>query len=166
MLEAELAVFEADYTREVVTVLAQLHDVEARILERTGDSAAARARRIRGRAARPPRRTRSLPPPDPVPPACSSGRSATRPSACTRTSRRSDDARSHAEAFMKRLNDAYRAGDAEAIADLVRQWESSPFAEGPGGPPRPAGAQPRGSRPRSRAPSAGSTSCASPSSPA
>ena len=37
---------------------------------------------------------------------------------------------------MKRLNDAYRAGNAEAIADLVRQWESSPFAAGPDGAAR------------------------------
>ena len=36
--------------------------------------------------------------------------------------------REHAEAFMKRLNDAYRDGDAEAIGNLVRQWETSPFA--------------------------------------
>src|SRR4051812_2928896 len=36
--------------------------------------------------------------------------------------------RDHAEAFMKRLNDAYREGDAEAIGNLVRQWETSPYA--------------------------------------
>ena len=30
-LEAELAVFNADYMREVVTVLAELHELEARI---------------------------------------------------------------------------------------------------------------------------------------
>jgi hypothetical protein len=46
------------------------------------------------------------------------------------------EARTHAEAFMKRLNAAYRAGDAEAIADLARQWDASPFA--PAGPDRPA----------------------------
>jgi hypothetical protein len=40
-----------------------------------------------------------------------------------------DDAgRGHAEAFMKRLNQAYKAGDAEGIGNLVRQWETSPFA--------------------------------------
>jgi peptide/nickel transport system substrate-binding protein len=48
MLEAELAVFQADYTREVVTVLAQLHDVEARIHALTGDAAGARQRAIAG----------------------------------------------------------------------------------------------------------------------
>jgi hypothetical protein len=40
------------------------------------------------------------------------------------------EARGHAEAFMKRLNDAYRAGDGEAIADLVRQWAASPYGDG------------------------------------
>ena len=29
---------------------------------------------------------------------------------------------------MKRLNQAYKAGDAEAIGNLVRQWETSPYA--------------------------------------
>jgi hypothetical protein len=38
--------------------------------------------------------------------------------------------REHAEAFMKRLNQAYAKGDAEAIGNLVRQWESSPYARG------------------------------------
>ncbi len=36
--------------------------------------------------------------------------------------------RAHAEAFMKRLNQAYKKGDGEAIGNLVRQWETSPFA--------------------------------------
>jgi hypothetical protein len=36
--------------------------------------------------------------------------------------------RAHAEAFMKRLNQAYKTSDAEAIGNLVRQWETSPFA--------------------------------------
>ena len=135
MLEAELAVFEADYTREVVTVLAQLHDVEAQILERTGDRAAAREAHTRAR------RTTSAanaiaPAPDPVPPA--SLKRAFRDAAKRMHPdlAPTDEARGHAEAFMKRLNDAYRAGDAEAIADLVRQWESSPFAAGATGATR------------------------------
>src|SRR3954451_23620021 len=36
--------------------------------------------------------------------------------------------RTHAEAFMKRLNQAYKTGDEEAIRNLVRQWETSPYA--------------------------------------
>ena len=42
-----------------------------------------------------------------------------------------EDTRQHAEAFMKRLNQAFAAADAGAIADLVRQWESSPYATAP-----------------------------------
>jgi len=130
-LEAELAVFQADYTREVVTVLAQLHDVEARILALTGDREGAREARTRAR------RTTSeasavAPPPEPVPPA--SLRRLFRDAAKRMHPDLAPDeeARSHAEAFMKRLNDAYRAGDADAIADLVRQWDASPFAPGTG----------------------------------
>jgi hypothetical protein len=41
-----------------------------------------------------------------------------------------DEARGHAEAFMKRLNTAYRAGDAGAIVNLLGQWEASPFGAG------------------------------------
>ncbi len=129
MLEAELAVFQADYTREVVTVLAQLHDLEAKILARTGDREGAREARTRAR------RTTSeagavSPPPEPVPPA--SLKRLFRDAAKRMHPDLAPDpeARSHAEAFMKRLNDAYRAGDAGAIADLVRQWDASPIAAG------------------------------------
>ena len=61
--------------------------------------------------------------------------------------------REHAEAFMKRLNQAYQKGDAEAIGNLVRQWESSPYARGT---PVDVPALPRRCRPRSRTPSSGS----------
>ena len=139
MLEAELAVFEADYTREVVTVLAQLHDVEARILglvaERSGASGDADAA---GAAHDRARRTTSAaaavaPAPEPVPPA--SLKRAFRDAAKRMHPdlAPTEDARVHAEAFMKRLNHAYRSGDAEAIADLARQWDASPFAAEPVG---------------------------------
>jgi hypothetical protein len=36
---------------------------------------------------------------------------------------------------MTRLNEAYRRGDAGAIRDLMRQWETLPFAGGAGGAP-------------------------------
>ena len=142
MLEAELAVFEADYTREVVTVLAQLHDVEARILALSGDRAG--ERQAREQARRTTSQAEALArPPDPVPPASLKRlfRDAAKrmhPDLATTA-----EARDHAEAFMKRLNDAYRAGDAEAIADLVRQWDASPFAPGPedGGARRVAAVQ-------------------------
>jgi NAD(P)H-nitrite reductase large subunit len=41
---------------------------------------------------------------------------------------RDADGRVHAEAFMKRLNEAYRAVDAERIRDLLLQWNASPYA--------------------------------------
>jgi hypothetical protein len=135
MLEAELAVFQADYTREVVTVLAQLHDVEARILALTGDSAGASEARTRAR-----RTTAAAsalaPPPEPVPPASVKRLFRDAAKRMHPDLAPTEEAREHAEAFMKRLNDAYRAGDAEAISDLVRQWESSPFAAGPEGATR------------------------------
>ena len=132
MLEAELAVFQADYTREVVTVLAQLHDVEARMLALSGDAAAASEARTRAR-----RTTAAAgavaPPPEPVPPA--SLKRLFRDAAKRMHPDLAPDAeaREHAEAFMKRLNDAYRAADADAVADLVRQWDASPFAPGDAG---------------------------------
>ena len=129
MLEAELAVFQADYTREVVTVLAQLHDVESRILALTGDSAGAgeareRARRTTAAA------TTLAPPPEPVPPASLKRLFRDAAKRMHPDLAPTEEARAHAEAFMKRLNAAYRAGDAEAIADLLRQWDGSPFAPG------------------------------------
>jgi len=36
-----------------------------------------------------------------------------------------DETRQHAEAFMKRLNQAFAARDEEAIVNLVRQWEAA-----------------------------------------
>src|SRR5215213_3204427 len=132
MLEAELAVFQAEYTREVVTVLAQLHDVEARILALTGDAAGAREARTRAR--RTTSQARALaPPPDPVPPASLKRLFRDAAKRMHPDLAASDEARGHAEAFMKRLNDAYRAGDAEAIADLVRQWDASPLTPGGAG---------------------------------
>jgi len=133
-LEAELAIFDADYTREVLTVLAQLHDLQARVLGlvagrsgEAGDAAAARA--ADARAQQTSSAVRAVPlPPGPLP---------------TRELKRlfrdaakrmhpdlagRDDARGHAEAFMKRLNQAYRTADTAAILDLVSQWEASPYA--------------------------------------
>jgi hypothetical protein len=132
MLEAELAVFRADYTREVVTVLAQLHDVEARILALAGDAAGAREAQARARRTT-TEASAVAPPPEPVPPASLKRLFRDAAKRMHPDLAISAEARGHAEAFMKRLNDAYRAGDAEAIADLVRQWDASPFAPGAAG---------------------------------
>ena len=72
-----------------------------------------------------------------------------------------DDARQHAEAFMKRLNQAFRGGDEEAIVDLVRQWEASPRPAAGGDPRRVTGLADRGGA----APVRGSRRSAAPSSP-
>ena len=133
-LEAELAVFDADYTRRVVTVLAQLNEAEARLLTVTADRSGApadaeAAASAQGRARRTTDAARAVAgPPGPVP-----GRELKRLFRDAAKRMHPDlaasvDARMHAEAFMKRLNTAYRAADADAILDLVRQWESSPFA--------------------------------------
>ena len=129
MLEAELAVFQAEYTREVVTVLAQLHDVEAKILALSGDREGAREARTRARESTSEASALS-PPPEPVPPASLKRLFRDAAKRMHPDLAPEAEARSHAEAFMKRLNDAYRAGDADAIADLVRQWDLSPFAPG------------------------------------
>ena len=110
-LEAELAIFHAEYARRVLSAFAEA-------ARRTTDEAA---------AATPP-----APGPAPTPDLKRAYREAAKrmhpdlaPDA---------EARGHAEAFMKRLNDAYRAGDADAIADLARQWAASPYGDGGAGP--------------------------------
>ncbi len=133
-LEGELAAFNADYLRTVGVVMAQLDDVEARLLslaaQRSGarddaeaaQSAAARARRTTAAAA-------ALPaPPGPAPTGDLKKRFREAAKRMHPDLAPDAETRGHAEAFMKRLNDAYRAGDADAIADLQRQWEASPHS--------------------------------------
>ena len=110
-LEAELAIFHAEYARRVLSVLAQLDAFEAP-------------------------RTRPKPPaPPPAPPGPPPTADLKRAFRDAAKRMHPDlavdaDARGHAEAFMKRLNDAYRAGDADAIGDLMRQWAASPYGDG------------------------------------
>src|SRR4051794_19363061 len=147
MLEAELAVFDADYTREVVTVLAQLHDIEARLLTLVADRSGTRederaARAARTRAGESFSAMRAVPEPAaPVPPKELKQRFRDAAKRMHPDLAAGDDARRHAEAFMKRLNQAYRAGDGDAIADLLRQWEASPFAVPMGGEPEASAAR-------------------------
>ena len=169
-LRSELAAFQSDYLRQVGVVDLQVQELEAKILAivavRIGRGRGRRRRRRRPAAlprdddgderdpgARRARRRRTT----------SRRCSATRPSGCTRTWSGDDAGRAHAEAFMKRLNQAYKAGDAEAIGNLVRQWETSPYASAR---PAIAGAPPRRCRPRSPTPSSGSPRRATPTSPA
>ncbi len=116
--------------------MAELHELEARILAlvavRSGtpdDVAAADAARERARETT--TAIRSIPVP-PGPPPTEDLKTLFRDAAKRMHPDLLQDpgARMHAEAFMKRLNQAYGSGDTDAIANLVRQWETSPYATG------------------------------------
>jgi hypothetical protein len=136
-LLSELRAFESDYLREVGVVDMQVQELEAKILtivwERSGAdfdqmAAEAAAERFRQTTAM----QKAVPPPA-GPPPTEDLKTLFRDAAKRMHPDLVPDAagREHAEAFMKRLNDAYRDGDAEAIGNLVRQWETSPYASGP-----------------------------------
>jgi hypothetical protein len=138
-LRSELAAFESDYLRRVGVVAVQAQELEARILAivavRTGtvdDRAAAAAAEHRFRETT--TALRSVPAPA-GPPPDDDLKSLFRDAAKRMHPDlvRDEAGRTHAEAFMKRLNAAYASGDAAAIRDLVRQWETSPFASGAAG---------------------------------
>jgi hypothetical protein len=140
-LRAELAAFESDYLRRVGVVAVQVQELEARILAivagRSGaledvEAADAAEQRFRETTTA----LRSVPAPA-GPPPDDDLKSLFRDAAKRMHPDlvRDDAGRTHAEAFMKRLNAAYRAGDAEAIRNLLRQWESSPYAAPPAGDP-------------------------------
>ena len=137
-LEAELALFHAEYVRRVLTVLAQVQDLDARILagkaERSGEAADAEAaRQARSRARRTTSDVGTVPAaPGPAPTADLKRLFREAAKRMHPDLAPDADARGHAEAFMKRLNDAYRAGDGEAISDLMRQWAASPCGDGTG----------------------------------
>ncbi len=140
-LRSELAAFESDYLRRVGVVAVQVQEMEARILAivavRSGameDREAADAAEQRFRETT--TALRSVPAPA-GPPPDDDLKSLFRDAAKRMHPDlvRDEAARTHAEAFMKRLNAAYRGGDGEAIRDLLRQWESSPFAVPAAGDP-------------------------------
>jgi hypothetical protein len=143
-LRSELAAFRSDYLRTVGVVDLQVQELEARLLAlvaaRSGaveDAAAADAAHQRLRETT----TAMGAIPAPAGPPPSDDLKALFRDAAKRMHPDlvGDEAgRAHAEAFMKRLNQAYTTGDAEAIGNLVRQWETSPYASlrppGPAGP--------------------------------
>jgi hypothetical protein len=139
-LRSELAAFESDYLRQVGYVDVQVQELEARILAivavRSGaveDLAAADAADQRFRETT--TALRSIPAPA-GPPPTEDLKTLFRDAAKRMHPDLVPDegGRAHAEAFMKRLNQAYKTGDTEAIGNLVRQWETSPYASA-----RPAG---------------------------
>jgi hypothetical protein len=133
-LRSELAAFQSDYLRLVGVVDLQVQELEAKILAivavRTGaveDAAAAEAAEQRFRETT---TAMSAIPAPAGPPPDDDLKTLFRDAAKRmHPDLVADDAgRGHAEAFMKRLNQAYKAGDAEGIGNLVRQWETSPYA--------------------------------------
>ncbi|HEY6887692.1 MAG TPA: hypothetical protein VI300_07935 [Solirubrobacter sp.] len=133
-LRSELAAFQSDYLRLVGVVDLQVQELEAKVLAivaaRSGlldDQAAAAAAEQRFRETT----TAMSAVPAPAGPPPSEDLKTLFRDAAKRMHPDlvADDAgREHAEAFMKRLNQSYKKGDAEAIGNLVRQWETSPYA--------------------------------------
>jgi hypothetical protein len=133
-LRSELAAFQSDYLRLVGVVDLQVQELEAKFLAivaaRSGlldDQTAAAAAEQRFRETT----TAMSAVPAPAGPPPSEDLKTLFRDAAKRMHPDlvGDDAgREHAEAFMKRLNQSYKKGDAEAIGNLVRQWETSPYA--------------------------------------
>ncbi len=135
-LEAELAAFDSDYMRVVMTVMLDVQELEARILAivaaRSGASDDAdAAQSARQRVNETTAHIRAVPKtPGPIPTGDIKKLFRDAAKRMHPDLAPDEEARGHAEAFMKRLNTAYRAGDAEAIVNLLGQWEASPFGAG------------------------------------
>lgn len=135
-LEAELAAFNSDYMRVVMTVMLDVQELEARILAivatRTGASDDAdAAQSARARVNETTAHIRAVPKtPGPVPTGDIKKLFRDAAKRMHPDLAADEEARGHAEAFMKRLNTAYRAGDADGIVNLLSQWEASPFGAG------------------------------------
>jgi hypothetical protein len=135
-LEAELAAFNSDYMRVVMTVMLDVQELEARILAlvaaRSGASDDAdAAESARARVNETTAHIRAVPKtPGPVPTGDIKKLFREAAKRMHPDLAADEEARGHAEAFMKRVNAAYRAGDAEAIVNLLGQWEASPFGAG------------------------------------
>jgi hypothetical protein len=133
-LRSELAAFQSDYLRQVGVVDLQLQELQAKFLAivavRSGaveDQTAAEAAEHRFRETT--TAMSAIPAPAGPPPSDDLKTLFRDAAKRMHPDLVEDDAgREHAEAFMKRLNQSYKKGDAEAIGNLVRQWETSPFA--------------------------------------
>src|SRR4051794_6388178 len=112
-LRSELSAFESEYLHRVGVIDVQLQEVQAKLFARTGDrerSAAAQQRFHETTTA-----MQAVPPP-PGPAPTEDLKTLFRDAAKRMHPDLMRDAagRGHAEAFMKRLNEAYGAGDADA----------------------------------------------------
>ena len=134
-LQSELQAFHADYLARVGVINVQVQELEARLAQGTPEAETAE-RRFRETT------TAMASVPVPPPPPTEDLKTLFRDAAKRIHPDLQQDAsgREHAEAFMKQLNGAYSKGDAEAIGNLVRQWETSPYAVGgtPAAGPAPA----------------------------
>jgi hypothetical protein len=133
-LRSELAAFQSDYLRQVGVVDLQLQELQAKFLAivavRSGaveDQTAAEAAEHRFRETT--TAMGAIPAPAGPPPSDDLKTLFRDAAKRMHPDLVADDVgREHAEAFMKRLNQSYKKGDAEAIGNLVRQWETSPYA--------------------------------------
>ena len=131
-LRSELAAFQSDYLRLVGVVDVQVQELEAKILAivaaRSGvldDQVAAEAAEQRFRETT--TAMGAIPAPAGPPPSDDLKTLFRDAAKRMHPDLVHDEAgRAHAEAFMKRLNQAYKAGDSDGIGNLVRQWETSP----------------------------------------
>ena len=135
-LQSELDAFHAEYLARVGVIDVQLQELQAKLAEGTPEAETAR-RRFRETTTA----MGAIPAPAGPPPS-DDLKTLFRDAAKRIHPDLQQDAsgREHAEAFMKQLNGAYSKGDAEAIGNLVRQWETSPYAVGgaPAAGPAPA----------------------------
>jgi hypothetical protein len=134
-LEAELAAFRVEYMRQVGTVMAQVHELEARYLRRLADRSgsaedAATAAAAEEQARRETGEAQAVaPPPGPRPTDDLKKLFRDAAKLMHPDLAGDEDGRRHAESFMKRLNQAYRDGDAAAIVELLEQWGVEPAPE-------------------------------------
>lgn len=133
-LQSELDAFYAEYLARVGVIDVQVQELEAKLAEGTpeGETAERRFRETTTAMASIP--VRSPPPTEDLKTLFRDAAKRIHPDL-----QQGASGREHAEAFMKALNVAYGKGDAEAIGNLVRQWETSPYAvELPARGPAPA----------------------------
>jgi hypothetical protein len=123
-LQSELEAFHAEYLARVGVIDVQVQELEARLAPQGTPEAEAAQRRFRETT------TAMASVPVPAPPPTDDLKTLFRDAAkrVHPDLQRDQAGREHAEAFMKQLNAAYGRGDAEAIGNLVRQWETSPYA--------------------------------------
>lgn len=138
-LQSELEAFHAEYLRRVGVIDVQVQELRARLARDTPAKPRPEGsfrldpspRRLRVRPTEGTRTAQMAAVPAPAAPAPSEGLKTLFRDAAKRMHpdlQADGSGRGHAEAFMKRLNQAYAAGDADAIGNLVRQWETSPYA--------------------------------------